>query len=60
MNEHQSRGQSKQIKGGARELAGKAAGSRKLEVKGKIQKAAGRIQERVGDAKARRDARKPH
>lgn len=60
MNQHQNRGQANQIKGGAEEVAGKVLGDKKLEVKGKVQNTVGKVQERFGDAKAERDARKPN
>lgn len=49
------RGQSDKFKGSAKEIAGKATGNKKLEVKGKAQRAVGNAKARAKDAKNKAD-----
>jgi uncharacterized protein YjbJ (UPF0337 family) len=58
MNKHQDAGLGKQIKGTVKDIAGKVTGDKVLQGEGKIEKAAGKIQEKVGDAQARHEQRK--
>jgi uncharacterized protein YjbJ (UPF0337 family) len=44
-------GIAKQVKGGVKEVAGKALGDRKLEVEGCAEKAVGKVQNAFGGAK---------
>ena len=58
MNKHQNDGLGKQIKGSIKDVAGKITGDKVLQGEGKIEKAAGKVQEKVGNAQARHDERK--
>ncbi len=51
MNKDRVEGGFKQAKGKVKEIVGKAAGDTKLELEGKAQKAAGKIQSAVGGMK---------
>ena len=44
-------GSAKQIKGGAKEVVGKAVGDQKLEAEGKAEKIEGKVQNAVGGLK---------
>ena len=44
-------GSAKQIKGGVKEVVGKAVGDRKLEAEGKAEKIEGKVQNAVGGLK---------
>ena len=52
MNKNQVKGSAKKLSGKTREVAGKVIGSKKMERKGKIKRAAGEVQSAVGDAQA--------
>lgn len=56
MNKDQVKGRAKQAEGAVKEVAGKVGGNNKLEVKGKIEKGAGKAQATYGDIK--RDIKK--
>jgi len=49
MNKNQVDGKISEIKGGIKEIAGKAVGNPTLEVKGKAEKIAGKIQGKIGN-----------
>jgi len=51
MNKDRIEGSAEQAKGAVKETAGKALGDRKLEAEGKTDKAAGKVQNAVGDLK---------
>lgn len=51
MNRNQVRGRTKQAKGKSKEVVGKAVGNKKLERKGKLQKATGKAEASFGDLK---------
>lgn len=51
MNKDQVKGRAKTVKGAVKEAAGKAVGNDRLAGKGKLDKAAGKIQSGYGDAK---------
>jgi uncharacterized protein YjbJ (UPF0337 family) len=51
VNEDQIRGRLKEAEGKAREVAGKMAGDKKLELKGNVQRALGEAQAKFGDIK---------
>jgi uncharacterized protein YjbJ (UPF0337 family) len=51
MNKDQIKGRIKEAKGSAKETAGKVAGKKILEQKGKLQKTAGKAQAGFGDIK---------
>lgn len=51
MNRDQARGRIKEVKGKVKEVAGRAVGDVNLEMKGKMQKAAGQAQAGFGDLK---------
>ncbi len=51
MNKDQVKGRIKGAEGAAKEVAGKISGKDSLELKGKLQKAAGKAQAGFGDAK---------
>ena len=55
MNKHQEAGLGKQIKGTVKDAAGKLTGDKVLQGEGKIEKAAGKVQEKVGNAQARHE-----
>jgi uncharacterized protein YjbJ (UPF0337 family) len=44
-------GSAKQIKGGVKEVVGKAVGDRKLEAEGKVEKIEGKVQNAIGGLK---------
>jgi uncharacterized protein YjbJ (UPF0337 family) len=48
MDKNRTRGMGKQVKGSVREVVGRVTGNRSLEMKGKGQKVAGKIQEGYG------------
>lgn len=50
MNRNQDKGVGKQIKGTVKDLAGKMTGDKFLENEGKVERTAGRVQEKVGNA----------
>lgn len=52
MNKDQSSGRISEAKGKVKEVAGRIVGNDKLELKGKIQNTAGKVQAAFGDAKA--------
>lgn len=52
MNKNQVDGKISEIKGGIKEIAGKAVGNPTLEVKGKAEKIAGKIQGKIGNLAA--------
>lgn len=58
MNKHQDEGLSKQIKGTAKDIAGKVTGDKILQGKGKIEKTVGKVQKKVGDAQERHEIHK--
>jgi uncharacterized protein YjbJ (UPF0337 family) len=59
VNEDQIRGRLKEAEGKAREVAGKMAGNKKLELKGNVQKALGEAQAKFGDIKQKmKDSKK--
>jgi uncharacterized protein YjbJ (UPF0337 family) len=59
MHKDQAEGAGKEVRGAIKDAAGKLTGDRKLQVDGKLDKAEGKVQGRVGDAKeAVRDALK--
>ena len=49
VNKDQVKGRVREAEGKAKEVAGKMAGNRKLELKGKVQKAIGEAQAKFGD-----------
>jgi uncharacterized protein YjbJ (UPF0337 family) len=49
MNKNQVDGKISEIKGGIKEITGKAVGNPTLEVKGKVEKIAGKIQGKIGN-----------
>ena len=51
MNKDQVKGRVEQAKGSVKEATGKVVGNQKLEVEGKIDKAAGKTQATYGDLK---------
>jgi len=51
MNKDQVKGHIKEAEGNVKEIAGKFVGNKKLEEKGKFQKAAGKAQTAAGDIK---------
>jgi len=51
MNKDQVKGRIKEAKGSAKEVAGKVSGKESLELKGKLQKAGGKVQAGYGDIK---------
>lgn len=52
MNKDQIKGRVKEAEGKVKEVAGKVSGKESLEQKGKLQKAAGKVQAGYGDAKS--------
>lgn len=52
MNKDQVEGKVKLIKGQVKEAVGKLIGDKSMEARGKIENAAGKVQEKLGDAKA--------
>lgn len=51
MNKDQVQGRVEQAKGAVKETTGKAVGNDRLQAEGKLDKAGGKIQSGVGDAK---------
>ncbi len=51
MNKDQVNGRINEAKGAVKEVAGKAVGNKDLELKGKIQNSAGKVQASFGDLK---------
>jgi uncharacterized protein YjbJ (UPF0337 family) len=51
MNKDQLKGRTNQTKGKIKEVVGKVAGDRKLELRGKIQGVIGKAQAKFGDIK---------
>lgn len=59
MDKDRTAGIGHQIKGGAKEMAGKVTGDHKMQAEGKAEKVAGKVQNAVGGAKdSLRDATK--
>ncbi len=59
MDKNRTEGAKKQIKGTAKEIAGKLTGNEAKEVAGKLEKTEGKIQRKVGEAADEiRDARR--
>ena len=58
MNKQQNEGLGKQIKGTAKDIAGKVTGDKILQGEGKVEKAVGKVQEKVGNAQERHEQRK--
>lgn len=57
MHKDQVDGAGKQVKGAVKDAVGGLTGNEKLQAEGKLDKAAGKVQQKVGDAKdAARDA----
>jgi uncharacterized protein YjbJ (UPF0337 family) len=60
MNDNQSNGAGKELRGKIKDAAGGLTGDRSLKAEGKLDKGAGKVQKKVGDAQAetnRRDDR---
>lgn len=55
MNKHQDEGLGKQIKGTAKDIAGKVTGDKILQGEGKVEKTVGKVQKKVGDAQERHE-----
>jgi uncharacterized protein YjbJ (UPF0337 family) len=55
MNKQQDAGLGKQIKGTAKDIAGKVTGDKILQGEGKVEKAVGQVQKKVGDAQERHE-----
>jgi uncharacterized protein YjbJ (UPF0337 family) len=51
MNKDQVKGRAKTAKGELKEAGGKAVGNERVTTKGKLEKAAGKVQSGYGDAK---------
>lgn len=51
MNKDQAKGRAKQVVGAAKDQAGKVTGDMKTQVKGKLEKVAGKVQESYGNIK---------
>jgi uncharacterized protein YjbJ (UPF0337 family) len=49
MNDDQVQGRIREAKGNVKKIAGRAAGNRKMEKEGKLQKAHGKAQAKFGD-----------
>jgi uncharacterized protein YjbJ (UPF0337 family) len=58
MNKDQVKGRYKEAKGKVKEVAGHAVGNKDVEVKGNVQKNAGKAQAAIGDTKE--DLKKGH
>lgn len=58
MNKDQIKGRIKEAEGAVKEVAGKVSGKDGLELKGKLEKAAGKAQAIVGDVKSDAKSRK--
>ncbi len=52
MNKDQSKGRIEEVKGKAKEIAGRVIGDREMEIKGKAQNIGGKSQAAYGDVKA--------
>jgi uncharacterized protein YjbJ (UPF0337 family) len=52
MNKDQVKGRTKEVKGATKEVVGKVTGNDSLELKGKLEKVAGKMQKSLGDAKS--------
>ena len=55
MNKQQDAGLGKQIKGTAKDIAGKVTGDKILQGEGKVEKTVGKVQKKVGDAQERHE-----
>ena len=53
MNKDQVKGRAKAVTGKIKEVAGKMVGDRKTEIKGAVEKTAGKVQANHGDMKER-------
>lgn len=53
MNRNQDKGVGKQLKGTVKDVAGKLTNDKFLEKEGQIERAAGRVQEKVGNVQER-------
>jgi len=51
MNKEQVKGRYEEAKGAVKEAAGKVVGNEELEIKGNVQKNAGKVQAGLGDLK---------
>ena len=51
MNKQQVKGRVEEAKGKVKEVAGHAVGNKEVELKGKVQKNAGKVEAAVGDFK---------
>ena len=51
MNKDQAKGRVEEVKGKVKQVAGRAVGNVNLEIKGKLQKTAGKVQAALGDLK---------
>ena len=58
MNKNQDEGLGKQIKGTAKDIAGKVTGDHTLQGEGKIERTVGKVQKKVGDVQERHDLKK--
>ena len=59
MHKDEAKGVGKQVKGAIKDAAGGLTGNERLQAEGKMDKAAGKLQQKVGEAKDRsRDALK--
>jgi uncharacterized protein YjbJ (UPF0337 family) len=58
MNKQQDAGLGKQIKGTAKDIAGKVTGDKVLQGEGKVEKAVGKAQEKVGNVQERHEQRR--
>ena len=58
MNKNQDEGLGKQIKGTAKDIAGKVTGDKTLQGEGKIEKTVGKVQSKVGNMQERHDLNK--
>jgi uncharacterized protein YjbJ (UPF0337 family) len=59
MHKDEAKGAGKQVKGAIKDAAGGLTGNERLQAEGKMDKAAGKLQQKVGEAKDRsRDALK--
>jgi len=58
MNKQQDEGLGKQIKGTAKDIAGKVTGDKILQGEGKIEKTVGKVQKKVGDLQERHEMNK--
>jgi uncharacterized protein YjbJ (UPF0337 family) len=51
MDKDRAKGSARQVKGGAKSVAGKVAGDTKLQTEGQAEKAAGKVQNTIGGIK---------